>query len=143
MSQEIITAEKIEILKTLASGAIERLKELPQPVVRVSGPLTSGGFGYEENLRRFMLAQEKLRAKGYTIFDYFEGNHDERQIVDLEISDWKEIMKHYHNPIMATRLITTVFMMPKWRESNGATWEHEFATTLGLQIRTIPDSWFE
>ena len=142
MSKEITAAEKIKILETLAIGAIERLKELPEPVVRVSGPLTSGGFGYEENLRRFMLTQEKLREQGYTVFDYFEGNHDERQIVDLGISDWKEIMKYYHNPIMATRLIKTVFMMPKWRESNGATWEYELATKLGLQIRPVPESWF-
>lgn len=142
MSKEITEAEKIAILKNLASGAIERLKELPQPVVRVSGPLTSGGFGYEENLRRFMLAQEKLNSQGYAVFN-FESNYDEQQIAELKIADWKEIMKHYHNPIMATGLIKTVFMMPKWRESNGATWEHEFATELGLQIRPIPDSWFE
>lgn len=142
MSKEISQAEKIKILKTLAGRAIERLKELPQPVVRVSGPLTSGGFGYEENLRRFILAQEKLRTKGYTIFDYFEGNHDERQIKELGISNWKEIMEHYYNPIMATGLIKTMFMMPRWRESNGATWEHEYATKLGLQIRTISESWF-
>jgi hypothetical protein len=53
------TEEKHQILKKLAGGAIERLGLLPQPVVRVSGPLTSGGFGYEENLRRFIIAQSK------------------------------------------------------------------------------------
>lgn len=141
MSQESVTAEKVEILKSLADGAIERLKKLPQPVVRVSGPLTSGGFGYEENLKRFLQAQEKLDSQGYAVFN-FENNYDEQQIAALNISDWKEIMNHYHDPILSTGLIKTVFMMPKWRESNGATWEHERATELGLQIRTIPESWF-
>jgi hypothetical protein len=136
------TEEKHDILKTLAGGAIERLKVLPQPVVRVSGPLTSGGYGYDENLSRFLIAQAKLREEGYTVFDYFEGNHDERQIIELGISDWKEVMEYYHNPIMATGLIKTVFMMPKWETSNGAKWEHEFAKKSGLSIRPIPDEWF-
>lgn len=133
--------EKQQRLHELADIAIARLRELPQPVVRVSGPLTSGGYGYEENHRRFLFAQAKLRDQGYTVFDYFEGHHDEAQIVELELP-WEEVMEHYHHPIMATGLITTVFMMPKWRESNGATWEHQFAEELGLQIRPIPDSWF-
>lgn len=135
------TEEKYTVLKTLARGATERLKTLPQPVVRVSGPLTSGGYGYDENLRRFLVAQEKLREQGYAVFDYFEGNHDEREIIPLELS-WPEVMEHYHRPIMATKLIETVFMMPKWRESNGATWERDFAKELGLKIRSIPSEWF-
>jgi hypothetical protein len=43
--------EKHKVLKSLADDAISRLVELPPPVVRVSGPLTSGGYGYEENQR--------------------------------------------------------------------------------------------
>ncbi|MCA9358489.1 hypothetical protein KC902_04485 [Candidatus Kaiserbacteria bacterium] len=66
------TKDKIDRLQALAEGAIERLRRLPQPVVRVSGPITSGGYGYEENVRRFVLAQQKLRELGYTVFDYFE-----------------------------------------------------------------------
>ncbi|MBP9842900.1 MAG: DUF4406 domain-containing protein, partial [Candidatus Pacebacteria bacterium] len=126
--------EKHQKLTDLAQTAIERLRELPAPVVRVSGPLTSGGYGYDENHRRFIVAQEKLREQGFTVFDYFEGNHDERHIIELALP-WEEVMEYYHKPIMATGLITTVFMMPKWRESNGATWEHLFAEELNLQIR--------
>lgn len=133
--------EKCIVLKKLASLAIDRLKELPQPVVRVSGPLTSGGYGYEENQRRFIVAQEKLREQGYTVFDYFEGNHDERHIIELSLP-WEKVMEYYHRPIMATKLIESVFMMPRWKESNGATWEHQFAEELGLNIKPIPDSWF-
>ncbi len=135
------TKEKHDILKTLAGGAIERLMMLPQPVVRVSGPLTSGGYGYEENLRRFITAQEKLRAQGLTVFDYFEGNDDERHIVSLELP-WLEIMEHYHKPIMAAGLLKTCYMMPRWQESNGAKYEHQFALDLSLEIKDIPEDWF-
>jgi len=134
--------EKHKILQQLAAIAIERLKELPQPVVRVSGPLTSGGYGYDENHRRFLVAQEKLREQGYTVFDYFEGHHDESQIVALELP-WEEVMEYYHRPIMATGLIQTVFMMPKWETSHGATWEYKFAEELRLTIKDVPEEWFE
>lgn len=137
MTQE----EKYTALAQLAEGAVARLRELPQPVVRVSGPLTSGGYGYEENQRRFIIAQQKLRDEGLTVFDYFEGNHDERKIVTLELP-WEVVMEYYHHPIMATKLITTVYMMPRWQESNGARWEHQFAESLGLTIKQIPETWF-
>jgi Domain of unknown function (DUF4406) len=109
--------------------------------VRVSGPLTSGGYGYEENQRRFLIAQNKLREQGYKVFDYFDDNDDEEVIITLNLP-WSEVMTHYHQPIMATKLLTTVFMMPKWRESNGAKWEHSFAQELGLKIRPVPEDWF-
>lgn len=134
--------EKHKQLAELAAAAIERLKELSQPVVRVSGPLTSGGYGYDENLRRFLVAQEQLKADGYTVFDYFEGNHDESKIVPLQLP-WEEVMDHYHRPIMATELIGTVFMMPRWQESNGARYEHAHAEELGITIKEIPEVWFE
>jgi hypothetical protein len=134
--------EKYNILRELAKKAIERLKLLPAPVVRVSGPFTSGGYGREENLHRFLLAQQKLREQGYTVFDYFDGHDDETVIAELGFADYNEVMEHYHRPIMATKLIETVFMMPRWRESNGATWEHEYAKELGLKVRPIPSDWF-
>lgn len=137
MTQE----EKQQKLSELADKAIETLKKLPQPVVRVSGPLTSGGCGYEENLRRFVLAQRKLQSEGYTVFDYYGDGYDERQIISLKLP-WEEVMEHYHKPILATKLITTVFMMPMWETSHGATWEYAFAKSLGLEVRTIPSSWF-
>jgi hypothetical protein len=134
--------QKHDILKSLAEGAIERLNMLPQPVVRVSGPLTSGGYGYHENLRRFLIAQERLKGQGLAVFDYFEGNDDEQQIAPLELP-WLEVMEYYHRPIMATGLLKTCYMMPRWQESNGAKYEHQFALELGLEIRDIPEEWFE
>ena len=116
---------------------------MPQPVVRVCGPLTSGGLGYDENLKLFMKSEAILKEKGYTVFDYFEGNHDERQIVALNIP-WEEVMEHYHKPILLAGLIDTAFFLPRWRESNGATWEHEFITEhTNTKVRSFPAEWLE
>ena len=129
-----------QALQQLADGAIERLKRLPPPVVRVSGPLTSGGFGYEENVRRFTKSQQVLREKGCTIFDYFEDNEDEAVIKTLGLP-WEEVMEHYHEPILATGLITTIYMLPRWEESNGARWEHEHFVQNNLSVELIPEAW--
>lgn len=110
--------------------------------MRVSGPLTSGGYGYDENLSRFLIAQEKLREAGYTVFDYFDGNYDERQIIPLKLP-WEEVMEHYHVPIMETGLLSVMFMMPLWESSNGANVEHDFALQTGMTIKYLPEDWFE
>lgn len=132
---------KHEILKKLAESAIERLKKLPQPVVRVSGPLTSSGYGYEKNLERFIKAQQILRDKGFTVFDYFEDNDDEDVIKSLGLT-WEEVMNHYHNPILDSGLISEVFMMPLWEQSNGAKAEYEYFLKNNLKINYIPEEWF-
>jgi hypothetical protein len=133
--------KKHEALKKLAGGAIERLKNLPQPVVRLSGPLTSSAYGYEDNLRRFLAGQEILRQKGYTVFDYFEGHDDEEVIKSLELP-WAEVMEYYHRPIMATGLIKKAFFLPRWEKSNGATAEYEYAKEFGVVISEFPEDWF-
>jgi hypothetical protein len=133
--------EKHETLKKLAGGAIERLKQLPQPVVRLSGPLTTSAYGYEDNLRRFLKGQDILREKGYTVFDYFEGHDDEDVIQSLKLP-WAEVMEHYHRPIMATGLITAAFFLPRWEKSNGAKAEYAYAQEFGLEIKEFPEEWF-
>ena len=130
-----------EILQQLAEGAIERLKALPQPVVRVSGPLTTGGYGYNENLRRFIVAQQKLREQGLTVFDYFEDNDDEDVIKTLDVS-WDDVMDLYHQPILESGLITAVYMMPLSEKSKGATQEKSYFEKNNLEAHDIPEFWF-
>ena len=141
MNESAAPASADAILAELAAGAIDRLGQLTQPVVRVSGPLTSGGFGYERNLERFLVAQRNLREQGLTVFDYFEDNDDEEVIKTLNV-DWGQVMQHYHMPILKTGLITTVYMMPKSAESNGATMEREYFERENLAVIEIPESWF-
>lgn len=131
-----------ETLGELAKGAIKRLESLPQPVVRVSGPLTSGGFGYDENLKRFVIAQQKLREQELTVYDYFEDNSDEEIIKSLGVS-WQDVMNFYHQPILETGLIQAVYMMPKSEESNGAKMERDYFQNNNLEVNEIPSEWFE
>ncbi len=138
-----MNAEKHNVLQALAEAAISRLRALPQPVVRVCGPLTSGGFGYEENKRIFLVAEKVLKQKGFTVFDYFEGNDDEDHIAAMGLP-WEEVMEDYHKPILESGLIETAFFLPRWRESNGATWEREFIEAIPqMKIRPFPEEWLK
>ena len=104
------------VLNDLALGAIGRLKQLPQPVVRVSGPLTSGPRD-------------------------FDGNNDEAVIKSLDVP-WDMVMEHYHRPILETGLIGACYFIPEWELSSGASWEHDFYTTHQLEIIYVPEEWF-
>lgn len=133
--------EHKQLLEKLAQKAVERLQTLPQPVVRACGPLTSGGFGYEENLRRFRIAEEKLKAEGKVVFDFFDGHDDEEVIKEAGI-DWPTVMEYYHKPILASGLIQTAYFMPRWQESNGATWEHNYIKQhTSMKIFELEEAW--
>lgn len=137
------TNEHARLLHSLANGAVARLKLLPAPVVRVCGPLTSGGYGYDENLRRFRVAEERLKHEGKTVFDYFANNSDELHIKDAGIP-WELVMEHYHKPILSSGLIAKAYFMPKWQTSNGASWERDYIENFtAMQIAELGEEWFE
>ena len=142
---EGLYAERAEsgdaLLRELARAAIERLQALPQPVVRICGPLTSGGQGYDENLRRFNEATRILKEQGYTVFDYFD-NDDEERIREAGLP-WEVVMEQYHRPILETGLIQTAFFLPDWQSSNGARWEYEMVSDLpAMEAKEFPEEWF-
>lgn len=130
-----------ELLAELTEKAIQRLESMTKPIVRICGPLTTYGV-YEENLRRFAQATDILTKKGYTVFDYFEGE-DEERIREAEIS-WDDVMEHYHKPILAAGLMDGAFFLPHWEESSGAVWEHDFISKhTHMKIELFPEEWFK
>lgn len=135
--------DSITFLETLATQALERLRALPQPVVRVCGPLTSGGYGYEENLRRFRIAEHKLKAEGNIVFDFFDGHDDEERIKEAGI-DWPTVMEYYHKPLLASGYIREAYFMPRWRESNGANWEYAYLSEhTDATIHELTEEWLQ
>jgi len=130
-----------EVFRELAVEAIEDLKKLPQPVVRVFGPLTTGGFGYEENAKRFLRSEAVLRAKGYTVFDYSKYEKTISKIYEPSLHT--DVMEYFHKPIIEADIIKEVFFLPKWEESKGATYERNLCEKLGITISEFPEAWFE
>lgn len=111
-------------------------------MVRVSGPITGNEmFSYEENLDRFIKAQQVLRDKGFTVFDYFEDNDDEKVIQKHELQDL--VMEYYHQPILQSGYLAAVYMMPYWELSGGARAEYQHFVENGLPIEHIPEEWLQ
>ncbi len=123
-------------LSELAQKTIEELKDLPQPIVRVCGPLTTGGLGYEENAKRLSRAEEILSERGESVFRF----GDSEAHIQGKGYEYSAIMEEFHKPILESGLISKAYFLPNWKESKGATWEHDFITnSTRIEIEEFPE----
>ena len=122
-----------EILAALAENTIKHLGALPQPIVRVCGPLTTGGFGYNENALRLERAEEELAKQGATVFRFGDAEKE----IQGKGYEHQAIMDHFHKPILASGLIATTYFLPRWEESKGAGIERELAQEFGIEIKDL------
>ena len=128
------------LFSKLAEEAIADLKRLPQPVVRLSGPLTTGGFGYEENAKRFEKAEAVLKNRGLNVFSY--EPYEDRIYAVYDSSMHEDVMTLFHTPILEIGLIKEAYFLPRWEESKGASYEHELCKRLGITVKAFEESWF-
>lgn len=129
-----------ELLQELADKEIELLKKLPQPIVRVCGPLTCDGpEGYERNAKRLETAELILEKQKNTVWK-FGATEDYIHSRDFSHHD---IMEYFHKPVLLSGLIKTTYFLPRWQESVGATRERELATSIeSIEIKEFPEDWF-
>lgn len=128
------------VFSKLAERAIDDLRALPPPVVRLSGPLTTGGFGYEENMRWFEKAEEILRQKGYPVFSYAPYEKTIYEVYDPSMHG--DLMECFHTPIMESELLSELFSLPGAEQSKGASIERALAEKVGMKVSEFPEAWF-
>lgn len=127
------------LLSELAAREIERLRELPQPIVRVCRPLTCDGpEGYERNAARLLRAEEVLEEQGNTVYRFGDA---EAEIQGNGFAH-DAIMRDFHEPILASGYIAAAYFLPRWEESQGARIERELCVQHGVEIREFPEEWF-
>lgn len=132
-------AEEIASLKELAERELKRIEQLPQPVVRVCGPLTCDGpEGYERNANRLVQAEQILQSRGLTVWTFGEAEED----IFGKDYDHGNIFMYFHKPILESGLIKEAYFLPRWDESNGATLERNIATEAQVTIKEFPEEWF-
>lgn len=127
-----------ENLSDLAKRTILELEKRPQPIVRVCGPLTTGGLGYEANGRRLEQAEDILETKGMTVFRFGDS---EKEIQGQNYSH-ADIMDYFHKPVLASGLITKAYFLSDWDKSKGATIERDLALEYKIEIEEFPEEWF-
>lgn len=133
------TEEKHFVLQDLAANAITRLQSLPLAAVKVSGYLMNGRSEDETNRQHLLSVQKRLMQDGHVVFDCL---NDDPQIRELGLA-WGYEVEEYHRPILQSGLIKTIFFMPEWERSNIARAEHLYGNELGLEIKYVPEEWFE
>lgn len=120
-----------------AAIALAILGRMPQPIGEVCGPISTGGRGsVEENLKAFDQTINRLLQEGKNIFDQvpFERPMFALLSSGKETRESDRLLTAFYLPIFESSLISTLYFMPDWQSSHGATWEHEQAKRLGMEI---------
>jgi hypothetical protein len=132
-------SEEIAALRALAEKEIARIEQLPQPVVRVCGPLTCDGpAGYERNAARLADAERILQSKGMTVWTFGEA---EAEIYGRGY-DNQNIFDYFHKTVLESGLITEAYFLPRSNESHGATLERTTAAQAGVATKEFTEDMF-
>ncbi|MDO8483145.1 MAG: hypothetical protein Q7S86_05005 [bacterium] len=114
--------------------AMEILERMPQPVVMVSGPISTGGHGsVEENSRAFADTIRLQRVSGKTVFNQlaFEDKFLELS-QQSKMAYYTPILDDFFLPILKSGKIKQIVFMKDWQSSTGSRWEYTQAGQLGI-----------
>lgn len=132
---------RAKTFKDLNGIAMRILKKMPQPIVQVCGPITSGGLGsVKKNLHRFNAVIKALDREGFNIFNQLPFENDLYRL-RRELSKTRpqkrvdrELLNDFYLPIFESGLVASFFFIPDWKTSFGARWEHRQLERLRLTI---------
>lgn len=139
-------ASKAKSFKELLPVAMTILESIPQPAGYASGPISNGGksdpAAIENNSVRFKQAIANLIDQNHSIFDLTQYTE---HVIRIAGGEWKPehntwLLNDFYLPLFESGLIKTIYMIPGWKQSAGATWEHEQAKRLGIEILYLDEN---
>jgi len=92
------------------------------PKIYIAGKVT--GLPIKEVTEKFKVVQKELESNGYEVVNPIE-------VVGDPETSWKKAMKLC---IAALVQCNSIYMLPCWEQSKGATIEYNLAKALGLRI---------
>jgi hypothetical protein len=125
------------------------LQELQKngPHVRVCGPFTTGGKGSVDlNKKEFADAVSFFQESALPVWDNIPFEDQALRLQQegkLSKKDPYDLLKRCFLPLFESGAFTTVYFLPGWESSRGASWEHEQAKQLGINIKYLPENWRE
>jgi hypothetical protein len=127
-----------QTFEDVASVAVSVLDSMPHGIHVISGPISSGGYGIEQNLRKFNAAINALAVRGITVFSQMPLEDPIRRIrCDPRYSSPLRLLRAIYLRIFGHRKVTSICFLPEYRESFGATWEHELAVLLESELERL------
>jgi len=135
-NEDIKNLEQAQTFFALFTIALGVLKKMPQPVAQVCGPISTGGTGsMEQNLAIMNKTIKALQSQGKAIFDQIPFQAAIHRIkAALGATSNFQLLHEFYLPLFEAGLIKGLYFLPDWQTSQGATWEHEQAKRLGLEI---------
>ncbi len=130
-------AKNILDLRRIAFSVINRM---PQPVVQVCGPISTGGLGsIPENLAVFRRYIEAMQKEGRNVFDQmpFEPTMQRIRATRQDRVIERSILYDFYLPLFESGAVSELVFMPNWKESIGACWEFAQGTALKLKISLL------
>ena len=129
--------EKVKSVHDLYAVARRVLGRMPKPIVEVCGPIATGGLDSREaNLNVFNDMIKKLQSEGLNVFDQIPFQKSMVGLIEKFSLEQirEEMLNDFYLLIFKSGLISTFYFLPNWQSSKGASWEHEKAKELGIQI---------
>ncbi|HBM45619.1 MAG: hypothetical protein UT05_C0005G0049 [Parcubacteria group bacterium GW2011_GWF2_38_76] len=142
-SSDLEDLEKAKTFEELADIAIRVIKRMPQPVVQVCGPMTTGGKSFKENMEFFENSIKFLRIKGFSVFNQIAFEEAMHRIVKSDYPPvyCRELLEIFYGKILRSGLIKKTFFLPKWWGSRGAIWERMVSIHERIEILPFPQDW--
>ena len=142
--EEFVSLKTISSFDELATIGVRVISRLPEPVVEVCGPITTGGRGsLKENLHVFEHVTMRLGEDGYHVFNLLNF----QPTIDRLAREWAvnnqgycwPILNIFFRQVFDAKKINFGYFIPGWESSVGARWEREALKVLGVVLREVPE----
>lgn len=122
------------------------IETIPKPVIGLSAPLTTGGYGLENNTKIIEQSIYKLESFGFNVFNFIPLSIG---LLPL-IGDWNKNNKDYCMPVIEityrqifeSKMLEIIFSIPRKEPSIGAGRESEILFELGIPVLDFPMGWY-
>jgi hypothetical protein len=140
MTEDIQALDDAKKHSDLVIIALEILNRMPEPIVQICGPLTTGGLGsFELNVVEFEKAIIFFSDKREKVFDQLPFQNAMKRL--SKGNGYNKILTNFYLPIFKSGKIETYKFLPGWQESRGAKWEHKTLKKLKCEIIYLPKDW--
>jgi hypothetical protein len=128
--------------------AIDVLKDMPQPIGEVCGPASTGGLGsLQKNLEVIEKTTHKLADQGNSIFNWTPFEKRFQHLKNITGTHTKEknqlLLDGFYSHVFKSGYIKKFYFIHGWESSHGATWEHQMAKELGIEIVYLPKNFLD